>query len=130
MQKMLKKIKDTSSLWLKFVDDFLNKTTMYRLTLYCVSGLWALAFLFSLVGILHYNPIYLIGCLVIIFVICFATNELFAKIYEAPSNIESVYITGFILASIIAPTLGLKNIYFMVLTAIIAMASKYILDKK
>jgi len=112
---------------LKFIDDFLNKTTMYRLTLYCVAGLWTLALFFSSLGILHYNPAYLIESLIIVFIVCFTVNEIFAKIYEAPSNRESVYITTFILASIIAPTMGSKNIYFMILAATIAMASKYIL---
>ena len=112
---------------LKKIDDFLNKTTMYRLTLYCVSFLWALAFIFSVFGILHYSPIYLIGCLIVSFVVCFLTNELFAKIYEAPTNRESVYITAFILASIVAPVLASKNIYFLILAGVIAMASKYIL---
>ena len=124
---MLKKLKDSISLALKFIDDFLNKTTMYRLTLYCVGALWALALVFSLFGVLHYNSIYLIESLITIFITCFAINEFFAKIYEAPSNRESVYITAFILASIIAPMMGLKNIYFMILAATIAMASKYVL---
>ena len=111
----------------KFIDDFLNKTTMYRLTLYCVVFLWILALIFSSIGILHYSPVDLIISLTFIFLICFLTNELFAKIFKAPSNIESVYITAFILASIISPLNPLNNLPFIFLAGFTAMASKYIL---
>ena len=88
---------------LKIIDDFLNKTTMYRLTLYCVSFLWLLALVFNIIGILHFNTINLILSLALIFSICVLINELFARIFGAPSNDESVYITALILASIISP---------------------------
>ena len=113
--------------FLKPIDDFLNKTTMYRLTLYCVSFLWLLAFIFSIVGILHLSPLGLLGSLVIIFLSCLISNEFFAKLFKAPTNIESVYITAFILASIIAPLSAITDIYFLVLASILAIASKYIL---
>ena len=112
---------------LKPIDDFLNKTTMYRLTLYCVSFLWLLAFIFSIAGILHLNPLGLLGSLAIVFLACLISNEFFAKLFKAPTNIESVYITAFILASIIAPLSAINDIYFLVLASILAIGSKYIL---
>ncbi|MGD0577001.1 MAG: oxidoreductase [Candidatus Staskawiczbacteria bacterium] len=112
---------------LKFIDEFLNKTTMYRLTLYCAGFLWILALVFSIFGILHYSPVGLVESLILIFAICAITNEIFAKIYDAPSNRESVYITAFILSSIIAPLSSIDNFYFLALSSVLAMASKYVL---
>ena len=112
---------------LKLTDDFLNKTTMYRLTLYCVSFLWVLALIFNIVGILHFNTLDLIESFVLIFLICVVTNEIFAKTFNAPPNRESVYITSFILASIIAPISSLNDFYFLALSSVVAVASKYIL---
>ena len=112
---------------LKKIDDFLNKITMYRLTLYCVIFLWMLALVFGIFGIIKLNPVNLVLSLAIIFAVCFAANEIFAKIYQAPTNRESVYITTFILASIISPFNSANSIIFLVLAAILAMASKYIL---
>ncbi len=111
----------------KIIDDFLNKTTMYRLTLYGVVSLWFLALFFSVVGILHYNPIDLVVTLALAFGICVLVNEVFARTFGAPSNNESVYITAFILASIISPISSLPDFYFLLWACILAMATKYIL---
>jgi len=112
---------------MKLVDDFLNKITMYRLTLYCVVFLWILALLLSIFGVLHYNPVNLILSLVLIFGICVLTNEVFARTFKAPSNVESVYITAFILASIISPIGSLADFYFIFWSSVLAIAAKYIL---
>jgi len=112
---------------LKFIDDFLNNITMYRLTLYCVIFLWLVGLIFSILGILPLNPINLLASLAVTFVVCVLENELFAKIFKAPSNIESVYITAFILASIITPFVSLNSFLFLVLVSVLAMAAKYIL---
>lgn len=114
----------------KFVDDFLNKTTMYRLTLYCVSFLWLLALFSNIVGILHFDTVNLVLSMALIFAICVLTNEIFARIFNAPSNDESVYITAFILASIISPISSLNDFYFLFWASVLAMAAKYILAIK
>ena len=71
---------------LKFIDDFLNNITMYRLTLYCVIFLWLVGLIFSILGILPLNPINLLASLAVTFVVCVLVNELFAKIFKAPLN--------------------------------------------
>lgn len=108
------------------IDNFLNKTTMYRLTLYCVIFLWILGLIFSVVGILHFNFVNLILSLALIFGFCVIANEIFARVFNAPSNAESVYITAFILASIISPMNSLTDFYFLFWASILAMAAKYI----
>ena len=112
---------------LKFIDDFLNKTTMYRLTLYCVVFLWLLALILNVTGIMHYSATEMAVSLLVIFILCIIANEIFAKIFKAPTNRESVYITAFILASIISPIISTGNLWFIFWASLLAVASKYIL---
>jgi ferredoxin-NADP reductase len=53
------------------------------------------------------------------------TNALFAEVFGAPSNVESVYITVGILALIITPTATLTDMGFLIWASVWAMAAKY-----
>jgi ferredoxin-NADP reductase/Na+-translocating ferredoxin:NAD+ oxidoreductase RnfD subunit len=112
---------------LTFIDNYLNKITMYRLTWYCLLILLVVAFFLSTIGLLPYHPFNLAVSALILFLVCNGANYVFAYVYKAPSNIESVYITAFILALIIAPVTTVNQIWFLVWAAILAIASKYIL---
>ncbi|HSR89520.1 MAG TPA: RnfABCDGE type electron transport complex subunit D [Candidatus Udaeobacter sp.] len=112
---------------LKFIDQFLNRITMYRLVLYYVSGLWVIAFIFSLLHILPHAPFDLLVSAIIIHAVGFLVNAIFARIFQVPSNLESVYTTGFILALIISPAQPFSRLLFLGLAATLAMASKYII---
>jgi len=114
---------------LNFIDNFLNRITMYRLVLYCLLGLLAVAMVFGFFGILPYNPIYILGSAVFITAICLVTNIVFSKVFNAPTNVESVYITALILALIITPLTPVnlsQHILFLFWASVWAMASKYI----
>lgn len=113
---------------IKFLDDFLNRITMYRLVLYYLIILLVVAALFGLFGILPYDPITIAHSLVIITVVCWLTNRLFAYVFRAVENVESVYITAFILALIISPAVSkdYAGIGFLVFASAWSMASKYI----
>lgn len=114
---------------LTFIDNFLNKITMYRLVLYYLTFLLAIAVIFGFFGILRYSPLAIIFSALILIFASWITNELFARVFGAQPNVESVYITAFILALIIdpvAPTDAAK-IAFLIWAAVWAMASKYIL---
>ena len=116
---------------MNFIDNFLNKITMYRLVFYYLLALLVIAAIFSAFGILPYNPISLTISTLILVAACWMTNKIFAKILRVPANVESVYITAFILALIIPP-LTLKpfdigGFWFLIAAAVFAMASKYIL---
>ena len=116
-----------------FIDKFLNKITMYRLILYYLIGLLAVAFAFSLAGILPYSPIGLAFSAVFITVVMWIVNTVFAKVFNAQTNVESVYITALILTLIITPPGGPSQSYYFsiaVWASIWAMASKYILAIK
>jgi ferredoxin-NADP reductase len=113
----------------KSIDTFLNKITMYKLVLYFLLGLIAIAMLLSWVGVLPYNPLGLLFSALFITTICLLVNIIFSWAFNAPTNTESVYITALILVLIITPIASVHDVPFFILGAwasIWAMASKYI----
>lgn len=111
---------------IKTIDDFLNKTTMYRVVLYGLLFLLAMAVFLSFFGLLKYQPLDLIMFAVFIAAVCIFTDLIFAWTFKAPSNMESVYITALILALIITPSDPFANLEFLAWASVLAMASKYI----
>ena len=113
---------------ISIVDNFLNRITMYRLVLYYLVVLVIAAVIFSFFGILPYNPANLVFSTVFILLVCWITNTLFAKVFTAATNTESVYITGLILALIISPIASndYTGLGFIVFASAWAMGSKYI----
>jgi len=115
---------------MRSIDNFLNKITMYRVVLYVLVMFLFAAFLFSLFGFLHFNPALFVVGIVFILSASVASNAMFAKAFNAPTNVESVYLTGLILACIITPMKSAGDMQFLALAffaSVIATASKYIL---
>ena len=118
-----------------FIDDLLNRITMYRLVLYELLTLMAIAAIFGAFGMLPINPLELIVSAVIILTACWIVNIVFARVFRVPANNDSFYITAFILTLIISPisfssAAGASfwaGFAFLVWASIFAMASKYIL---
>ena len=116
------------------IDNFLNRITMYRLVLYYLIGLFLIALLFSIFGILPYEPLALIYSLFVLFAACMLTNLLFTRVFSVEANVESTYITALILVLIITP-IALPDVsggLFLLWAGVIAMASKFIfaIDRK
>jgi ferredoxin-NADP reductase/Na+-translocating ferredoxin:NAD+ oxidoreductase RnfD subunit len=104
---------------------------MYRVVLYYLTALWVIALIFGAFGIMPYPPLTLLFSTFVIFVVCWIVNTVIAKLLRTQTNIESIYITAFILSLIISP-IALKpfdfaGFWFLVCAAAFAMASKYIL---
>lgn len=112
---------------LKMIDDFLNKTTMYRLLIYYLGGLLVLALVLSLFGNLNFTPFELLVSTAILLAANLSINAVFAYIFKVPANQESAIITSLILALIMTPKLGLYDITFLLAASGLAMASKYLL---
>ena len=113
----------------KKIDIFLNKITMYKLVLYFLIMLIAIAMGFSLIGVLPYSPIAILFSVLFITTICLIVNIIFAWAFDAPTNAESVYITALILALIISPISSPSDPHFFILAfwaSVWAMASKYL----
>lgn len=112
---------------LKPIDNYLNNYTMYRVVLNGLFVLVAVSFLLSFAGILYYTPLQLLSSLLILTVVCFTSNILFAKLVGATTNIESSSITALILFFIFLPVASFNDAYTIAAAGGIAMASKYIL---
>jgi len=110
------------------IDRLLNRITMYRLVLYVLIALLALAAVFGAAGILPYSPVAIIFSSLFLVAICWITNGLLAKAFHAQPNVESAYITALILALIITPGMpnDLGTIWFLIWAGVLAMASKYL----
>lgn len=112
---------------MKFLDNFLNSITMYRLVLYSLIALFLYAFVLSIFQLLTYSPVDLIVSLLVIAVTCVGFNYLLSKITKAPTNNESCYITALILFFILFPSLEVSNLVSLVVVSIVSMVSKYLL---
>lgn len=112
---------------LKAIDNFLNKITMYRLLIYHLGGLLAIAFVLGLFGNLGFSPNALLISTAILLAACWAINRMLAFIFSTPVNHESSIITALILALLITPKLGQYDLLFLLAASGLAMASKYIL---
>ncbi|MBI5004502.1 RnfABCDGE type electron transport complex subunit D [Candidatus Kaiserbacteria bacterium] len=111
-----------------FIDDFLNKTTMFRLLAYYLGALLTIAAVFSALHILPYDPINVLMSAGFLVAISWLSNAIFARLRGVPINAESSLITGLILALIIAPKMPDANVLLLAGSAILAIASKYIIN--
>ncbi|MGE5264755.1 MAG: FAD-dependent oxidoreductase, partial [Acidobacteriota bacterium] len=114
------------SAMLDFVDNVLNRITLYRLMLYYLIWLLGVAIALSAVGLLSYDPFAVLLSVGILLAVCSITNWIFSKTFHVPANAESTYISALILALIISPLSSLNDVGFLVWAGIWAMASKYI----
>ncbi len=114
---------------INFIDNWLNGITMYRLVLYFLLLLIGAGFIFSFFGLMPFRPTELILSIVLLTGVSMAVNELFVRIFRSQANVESVYITAFILVLIITPVkLGdIGGFIFLFWASVLAMASKFIL---
>jgi ferredoxin-NADP reductase/Na+-translocating ferredoxin:NAD+ oxidoreductase RnfD subunit len=111
---------------LKAIDEFLNKITTYRFTLYYLIFLIGVAVLLSFFSILVYSPLDILINSFAAVIACFIANYIFAKFLKAATNIESVFITALILVLII-PVKFPANLMFLIGASAVAMAAKYLL---
>lgn len=112
---------------MRLIDDFLNRITMYRLVLYMLIVTLAVAMGLGFLGKLAFNGWAILWCTLFLTAVSYITNKVFALVFEAPTNTESVYITALILALIITPANSFHGFVFLGWAAVLAQASKYIL---
>lgn len=112
---------------LRLIDSLLDRITMYRLLLYYLIFLLAVAFLLSEAGSLHYSAYSVAFSAVYLTAVCWISSAVFAYDFDAPTNTESSLITALILALIISPVTTLAGALFMTAAGGLAVASKYLL---
>lgn len=111
---------------MNFVDNLLNNITMYRTVLYYLIGLLCVALVASFFKLLPFSPLALLLTTLILLVISLISNAVFAQIFNAKTNVESVYISALILALIISPIKIPHDLIFFGWAALWTMASKFI----
>ncbi len=111
---------------LEKIDNFLNFITMYRLVLYYLIVLVIIAFIFALFGLMPFSALSLLLSAEFIVVVCWLVNEIFAMIFSAPTNVESVFISALILVLILDPAKNISEVPVLFWASILTMASKYI----
>ncbi len=115
---------------MQIVDRFLNRFTMYRLTLYYLAALLGLGIVLGAFGVVPVDPIGILSSTAILLAACVGANALFARLFRIRSNPESSLITALILALILAPAsliTDVRHAGIIALAGLVAIASKYLL---
>ncbi len=84
------------------------------------------ALVLGFAGVLAYTGLELGVSLVILLLTCFVTNEIFSRLFKAPTNIESWAITALILFFIMMPTTDVADLAILMAASSLAMASKFL----
>ena len=110
-----------------WIDNWLNKITMYGFMLYFLVTLVVTSVVFAALGYLSYNPWLMLLNIAVFYGVSKLTNSLFARLFNVQANWESSAITGLILALIFGPDTPLGEIWKPAIVAAIAMLSKYVI---
>lgn len=110
------------------IDRFIDRITMYRLVLWYLLALLAAALALGAFHVIAVDPLALALSAVLVIASGWLANQIFARIFGAIPNIESVYITGLIIVLIMdpAPLTDLAAAGAIVFASAWAMASKFI----
>lgn len=108
-------------------DYLLGKVTMYRLVTISLSALLVLSIFLGAVGYLPYSPVSLLLTSLLLVSTSYAANRFHGWLFDVKPHGESAAITGLILTFILAPVTTPVSAIPLMLIAIIATASKYIL---
>lgn len=112
---------------MKFLNNLLNRITMYQAILWILRILIAVSVILSFFGVLDYVWWHILVDMVLFLVFCWASNQLFGKIFGVRPNYESQYITAEILTLVVGPLNPLTGWPVIFLISFLAMASKYLL---
>jgi hypothetical protein len=85
------------------IGDILNSITMYRLVVYALALLSALAVIFSFMERLSATPTEMVASLLLLITTAYVTDRGFGRYFKVPTNMESSLITALILFLIIQP---------------------------
>lgn len=111
----------------KYIDNWLNKITMYRMLLYGLGILVAIATIFGFTGVLSYSGYGILAVTAVLIAVSYITNKALAYVYRATTNTESYLITALILACILPPSTAFTRLSYIALAGMIATASKFVL---
>ncbi len=109
---------------MRWIDNLLNRITMYRLVEYVLIAELALGIILGFSGTLAISGWSIIISTLELLGVTVITNAIFAKVFGAPRHSDSAVITALILALIIPP--HPVDYAFLFWAGVLAIASKYI----
>jgi ferredoxin-NADP reductase/Na+-translocating ferredoxin:NAD+ oxidoreductase RnfD subunit len=112
---------------MNFIDGFLNRITMYRLTLWVLGLLAALSIVFAFFGYLPFTALQMTVSIVVLLVVARLANGVFALFFKAAPSSESAYITALILFFVLTPVQSSHETLLLAVAAAVAMLSKYLI---
>ena len=105
----------------------LGRLSMYRLTLYALLVLAAVAVILSAVGAISSTPLDILATLALLMIATLCTDAVAQTLLHAPRRIESSLITALILLFVVQPGANPDQVGGIALAGVIAAASKYLL---
>lgn len=115
---------------MKFIDNFLNRITMYKLVLYSLIAWVMIAMFSSSFGVFSFTPYALLYSMAVLLLVSVLTQYIFTNVFHVQDNVESTKITALILALIISPPLAGEYVAvlpILIWAGIWSVAVKYIL---
>lgn len=112
---------------MKYIDDLLNKITMYRLVTYGLGVIAAAGVLLALAKKLPMEPAHLVAGGIAILAGAYIANKIFSRLWDVPTNSESWLISGLILFLILQPPAHGYQVLVLGLAGAVSSASKFIL---
>lgn len=112
---------------IKYLENILDKYTMYQVIGACLLGLNAIAFLFSLANLLSFSAINYLINLVVIFSSGWLTHYICQKLFKSHDGLESTVISLLIIGLIVYPDISLGNLFFVSFISFFAITSKYVI---
>lgn len=109
------------------VDRLLGRVTMYRLVTIGLLAISVTAVALSALGVLFYDPLAVVVSAAVAVLASVASGRAFAAIARARQHTESTVITGLILPLLFWPLLDARSLGVLVLAAVVANASKYLI---
>ncbi len=110
------------------LDSLLGYVTMYKLVVIGLLAISLTALVLMLVGYLPYSPVNFIAGVIAVTLASVASNKLFGYLFDVRPHMDSALITALILVLLFAPPETIIDGLKLAIVAVIAMASKYIIN--
>ncbi len=114
---------------MQYIDEYLNKVTMYKLVAFSLSTLALLSILFGFTGTLDFSGSSLLASLAIFMFVGFAAKYTLEALFKAPGNAESSLITAIILFFIFSPPNSVGDALTLGLICFVAIVTKFIIAR-
>ena len=109
------------------LNHLLNRFSMYKVVSFALTILFVIALALSLLGVLAYSPFAMLASAAVLFIAVYLTSLLFGLMFGVRIHSESSFITAMILFFIFTPTLEITGLAALLVTGMIAGASKFVL---